>query len=98
WKLPLTELPKLSTADRVNLLADSWALVQANRAPLSLYLDLVEKLPTNDELAEREQIMLVFDFIDRLLIGQPQRELFQKYARSVLQPSFEKVGWEPKRG
>ena len=98
WKLLLGELPKLSSADRVNLLSDSWALVQADRAPLSLYLDLAEKLPTKDELAEREQIMHVFDFIDRLLASDPQRPEFQKYARSVLRPTFERVGWEPKRG
>ena len=30
--------------------------------------------------------------------GQPQREQFQKYARSILRPSFEQVGWEPKNG
>jgi aminopeptidase N len=98
WKLLLAHLPKLNSADRVNLLSDAWALVQAARAPLSLYLDLAEKLPTKDELAEREQIMHVFDFINRLLAGEPQRPDFQKYARSILRPSFEQVGWEPKRG
>ena len=98
WKLLLAELPKLSSSDRVNLLSDAWALVQANRAPLSLYLGLVEKLPGKTELAEREQIMHVFDFINRLLAGQPQREQFQKYARSILRPSFDEVGWEPKSG
>ncbi|MEY2558426.1 MAG: hypothetical protein QOE34_1851 [Verrucomicrobiota bacterium] len=98
WKLLLAELPKLSPADRVNMLVDAWALVQASRAPLSLYLDLVEKLPTKTELAEREQIMHVFDFINRLIAGQPQREQFQKYARSVLRPGFDQVGWEPKEG
>ena len=98
WKLLLADLPKLSATDRVNLLSDAWALVQANRAPLAHYLDLVEKLPTKTELAEREQIMHVFDFINRLLAGQPQRDAFQKYARSILRPSFERVGWEPKGG
>ena len=98
WKLLLGELPKLSSADRANLLLDAWALVQANRAPLSHYLELVEKLPTQDELAEREQVMHVFDFINRLLAGTPQREPFQKYARAILRSSFEQVGWEPKRG
>jgi aminopeptidase N len=98
WKMLLGELPKLSSADRVNLLSDAWALAQADRAPLSLYLDLVEKLPTKDELAEREQIMHVFDFINRLLAGEPKRPEFQKYARSILRPSFELVGWEPKKG
>ena len=52
--------------DRVNLLSDAWAFVQANRAPLSLYLELIEKLPTRTELAEREQIMTAFDYINRL--------------------------------
>jgi aminopeptidase N len=55
-------------------------------------------LPTKTELAEREQIMHVFDFINRLIAGQPQREQFQKYARSVLRPGFDQVGWEPKEG
>src|SRR3954462_3958185 len=98
WKLLLADLPKLSVPDRVNLLSDAWALVQANRAPLSLYLDLVEKLPTKTELAEREQIMHVLDFTNRLLAQSPQREQFRKYARMVLRPSFDAVGWDPKPG
>jgi aminopeptidase N len=98
WKLLLADLPKLSVADRVNLMTDAWALVQANRAPMSLYLDLVEKLPTKTELAEREQIMHVFDFNNRLLAKTPQREQFQKYARLILRPSFDAVGWDPKSG
>ncbi|MEP6699623.1 MAG: M1 family metallopeptidase, partial [Verrucomicrobiota bacterium] len=98
WQLLLAELPKLSVPDRVNLLVDAWALVESERAPLSLFLDLVEKLPTRDELAEREQVMLVFYWIDRLLVGDPQREAFQKYARSILRRSFDAVGWEPKSG
>jgi aminopeptidase N len=98
WKLLLAELPKLSVPDRVNLLSDAWALVQANRAPLSHYLGLVEKLPTKTELAEREQIIHVFDFTNRLLAAEPSREKFQKYARSILRPSLDEVGWEPKSG
>ena len=98
WKLLLAELPKLGSSDRVNLMNDAWALVQANRAPLSLYLGLVERLPGKTELAEREQIIHVFDFISRLLAGQPERDQFRKYARSILRPSFDQVGWEPKAG
>jgi aminopeptidase N len=98
WKLLVAELPTLSSADRVNLMNDAWALVQAGRAPLSLYLSLIEKLPSKTELAEREQIIHVFDFISRLLAGQPQRDQFQKYARSILRPSFDEIGWDPKSG
>jgi aminopeptidase N len=96
WNLLLQALPHLDVADRVNLLSDSWALVQANRAPVSLYFGLVEKLPASEDLAEREQIINVLDFINRLLIGNPEQQNFQGYAQSLLRPTFETLGWEPK--
>jgi len=98
WKLLLEALPKLGVEDRVNLLSDAWALVQADRAPISLYFGLVEKLPASTELAEREQIINVLDFINRLLVGSPEREKFQRYARSLLRPTFETLSWGPKEG
>ncbi len=99
WKLLVAELPKMSTPDRVNLLSDAWALVQANRAPLSLYLELVEKLPTRTELAEREQIMTAFDYINRLMIGDTRSESnFSNTRVPFLRPSFDEIGWEPKSG
>ena len=98
WKLLVEALPKLGVEDRVNLLSDAWPLVQAGRAPVSLYFGLVEKLPASTELAEREQIINALDFINRLLVGSPEREKFQRYARSLLRPTFETLGWEPKEG
>jgi aminopeptidase N len=96
WDILVASLGKLSVDDRVNLLSDAWALVQANRAPLSLYLGLVERLPSATELAEREQVISVVDYINRLFAGQPAREKFQRYARSILRPSFDALGWDPK--
>jgi aminopeptidase N len=97
WKLLLDALPKLSVADRVNLLGDAWAFVQANRTPLSTYFGLIERLPPGVELAEREQIINAFDYIDRLLSGNPAQEKFQNYARSILRPGFDQLGWAPKK-
>jgi aminopeptidase N len=94
--LLLGALKNLSVEDRVNLLTDTWALVQANRAPIVLYFELVEKLPPSTELAEREQIIHVLDFINRLLSGSPEREKFQRYARLLLRPTFDAVGWDVK--
>jgi aminopeptidase N len=96
WQLLLQALPKLGVEDRVNLMSDAWALVQAGRAPVSLYFGLLEKLPASTDLAEREQIIGVLEFIDRLLLGRPANEKFQQYARSLLRPIFEMLGWEPK--
>jgi aminopeptidase N len=97
WKALLGALAMLNLEDRVNLLSDSWALVQANRADVSLYLELIGKLPLGHELAERDQIVNAFDYINRLLIGEPAREKFQAYARSTLRPTFNDLGWEPKK-
>jgi len=96
WNLLLEALPKLGVEDRVNLLSDAWALVQADRAPVSLYFGLVEKLPASTDLAECEQIINVLDFINHLFAGNPEREKFERYARSLLRPTFEMLGWEPK--
>ena len=98
WNLLLQALPKLGVEDRVNLLSDGWALVQADRASVSRYFELVEKLPASTEIAEREQIINVVDFINGLLGPSPERERFQKYARSLMRPTFDTLGWEPKEG
>ncbi len=96
WQLLIQALPKLGVEDRVNLMSDAWALVQAGRAPVSLYFGLVEKLPASTYLAEREQIINVLDFVNGLLVGSSEHEKYQAYARSLLRPTFETLGWEPK--
>ena len=73
-------------------MSDAWALVQAGRAPVSLYFGLVEKLPASTDLAEREQIINVLDFVNGLLVGSSERERFQRYARSLLRPTFATLG------
>jgi aminopeptidase N len=50
------------------------------------------------QAAEREQIITVFDYINRLFIGHADREKFQRYARTVLHPSFDELGWDTKSG
>ncbi len=96
WELLLKAFPKLGTEDRVNLMSDACALVQSGRAPVSLYFGLVEKLPASTELAEREQIINVLEFVNGLLLGSSEREQFQRYAQSLLRPTFATLGWEPK--
>jgi aminopeptidase N len=96
WQLLFDEFPKLSAPDRVNLLCDTWSFVQANRAPLSLYFEAIQKLPATADLAEQEQVMNAFDYIDRLILGTPVRPSFQSHARSNFRPNFDKLGWDPK--
>src|SRR4030095_7354003 len=60
------------------------------------YCEWWEKLPPSPELAERELIIHVLDLINRLLSGSSEQQKFQRYARSLLRPAFEAVGWEAK--
>ena len=98
WKLIEAQLSRLSEADRVNLLADGWALVEADRKPLSHYLSLINQLLSDDQLAVDDQIIDTFTFINRLLVGDPLRPRFQQYARAVLRPAFNRISWEPEPG
>ena len=96
WKLLLKVAGGLSEPDRVNLLIDAWALVEANQRPLAHYLTLAEKVTEKDQLATFDQLIDTFTTINRLLAGDPIRPQFQQYARGILRPAFDRVGWEPK--
>ncbi|HEY2614267.1 MAG TPA: M1 family metallopeptidase [Chthoniobacterales bacterium] len=92
----ITSAPQLPEADKVNLLSDTWALVEADRKPISDYFKLAETLRDDDGLAVWEQITATLDYIDLLYIGNKERPAFQNYARSLVRPVFDRVGWEPK--
>jgi len=94
----LSSAPQLPEADQVNLVSDTWALVEADRRAIADYFKLVETLRGDDGLALWEQITTTLRFIDSLYIGNKERPTFQAYARSLLKPVFDRVGWDPKPG
>jgi aminopeptidase N len=98
WKLILGQIDRLSEADRVNLLIDAWALVEANRKPLLHYFALVKLVLRDDQLAVYDQVIDTLSFINRLFAGDPVRPAFQQFARLLLGSSFDRVGWDPKPG
>jgi aminopeptidase N len=84
----------LSPADRVSMLADAWALVEAGRAAPSSYLDLVERIASNDSPAVWAQIIRTLKEIDRLQRDRPERAAFQSYARARLRPVLGRMAWD----
>jgi aminopeptidase N len=91
----VTQLPE---ADKVNLVSDTWALVEANRGSISDYFKLIEALREENSLALWEQIIATLSSIDFLYLGNNERSAFQAYGRWLLKPVFDRIGWEPKRG
>jgi len=90
--------PQLPEADKVNLVSDTWALVEADRGPISDYFKLVKALREDNSLALWEQITATLSAIDFLYLGNNERAAFQAYGRSILKPIFGRIGWEPKKG
>ena len=86
----------LPPADRVNLLSDTWALVEAGRGSPDAYLDLVEQIG-DDSRPVWDQVMGVLKQIDRLQLNRPERAAFQAHARAKLRPVLDRITWDAPR-
>jgi aminopeptidase N len=91
-------LNAFSPADRLNLLDDSWAMVEAGRASTADYFGLVSALKGERTLAVWNQIAGTLGMIDDLEQAQPGRGAFRNYACALLQPELQRLGWEQKPG
>jgi aminopeptidase N len=84
----------MAPADRVNLLADGWALVEAGRAEPQSYLELIDDIGNDDNRAVWEQVIRTLSRLDRLARNRPERPALQSYARGKLRPVFDRLGWD----
>jgi aminopeptidase N len=86
-------LSKLSPEDRVNVLADSWALAVASRAEAQSWLTLVEALSPADHRAVWDQVVNSFSQLDHLSRDHA-RPALEAYMRAELRPVFDRLGWD----
>ena len=89
---------KLALADRVSLIADTWAAVLAGLSAPSVYLELTAQLFDETELAVWERVIESLRFIDDLYADPTQREAFRVYARPMLRSALNRLGWDPRSG
>jgi aminopeptidase N len=83
----------MAPADRVNLLADNWALVEGGRITADRYFRLVDAVVDDRNRAVLQQVISTVGRLDDLERGLPSRLAFQAYARSRLRPAFDRLGW-----
>ncbi len=88
----------MAPADRVNLLADNWALVEAGRITADRYFRLVDAVVDDRNRAVWERVTGTISRLDDLERGLPGRPAFQAYARSRLRPAFDRLGWDRAAG
>jgi aminopeptidase N len=91
-------VPHLAEVDRLNLLDDTWALVEAGRTPPADYLDLADAIADHPTPTELGQIIGVLGYIDTLERGTPNQAGFRAWAIRFLQPHLAPLGWDAKPG
>jgi aminopeptidase N len=88
----------MAPADRVNLLADNWALLQAGRMTAGGYFRLVDGVVDDRNRAVWEQVIRTIGRLDDLERSLPGRPVFRAYARSRLRPALHRLGWDRAAG
>ena len=89
----------LPVGDRIALLDDQWALVEAGSARLPSYLALAEAMGSEPRYAPWEQVEGALGAIERAERGKPGHDAFTAYARGILQAPFAapRLGREARR-
>ncbi len=87
---------QLDPADRANLLGDQFALFLAGRAELGTYLDMLPALKAETDIAVWQDTLSHLTRLDSLTRGSPVRAAFRAYARGLLRPEFDRLGWDAK--
>jgi aminopeptidase N len=86
----------MAPADRVNLIADSWALVESGRAEPQSWFELVEELGQDDSRTVWELLTRTFGRLDFLARDRAERPALRAYARGKLRAAFNRLGWDPR--
>ena len=92
------EITTLPATDQLNLLGDTWALVESGRVPAPVWLGLAEQLRASPSQPVWEDLLGSLSLIDRFELDQPGRRAWQAWAAQLLAPRLAVLGWEAKAG
>jgi aminopeptidase N len=87
-------LPLLDVADRLRLLSDTFAMVQAGRLDVTRYFVLAESLPGEADRSVWDQVISALGFVRDLMDDPADAEVLQAYIARLLQRPFARVGWD----
>ncbi|MBL9172088.1 MAG: M1 family metallopeptidase, partial [Verrucomicrobiales bacterium] len=91
--------PNLAAEDRVNLLCDAWALVEAGRGDVGAFLDLVAALgPEETSFVIWDTVIHDLGILNRMEKGKSGQPAFERWARERLKVPLQRLGWTPKPG
>jgi aminopeptidase N len=88
--------PSLPSGDRIALLDDQWALVEAEQQKIGAYLGLAVAMGADLNDRAWSQIVAALGEIETYERATPGHENFVLYARSLLKPVVAALGWDPR--
>ncbi len=86
----------LPSGDRIVLLDDQWALVESGQQDLPTYLKLASRMGTDLDQRAWSQVNEALGTIEHDMRGQPLHDAFAAYARSLVRPVADRLGWDPR--
>jgi aminopeptidase N len=86
----------IPNADKIAMLDDQWALVQARAAKLPTYLGLAESMGDGLDARAWQQITTSLGVIEHGERGTPGYKAFTAYARTLVGPVAKQLGWDSK--
>lgn len=86
------QVQQLPEATRVKLLTDTWALVTADRLPLVSYLSLVSQYQSEPRLAIWNALLSRLGALERIVTGQPEHPLLQRYINELIASKLNSLG------
>jgi aminopeptidase N len=84
---------ELPHGDKIALLDDQWALVQAGKATLSAYLSMAAAMGSDLDSRSWQQIAAALSTVEYDVRGSAGHDAFAARARSIIQPVMQRLGW-----
>jgi puromycin-sensitive aminopeptidase len=97
FKNAITSL-EMSAPDRLGLQGDAFALTRARLLPATQFLDLAQAYINETEFAVWVDFGANLRKLSSLLANEPCHKQFQTFARNLLKPISQQIGWEPQAG
>jgi aminopeptidase N len=88
----------LPDGDKIALLDDEWALVLSEHEELAAYLSLATSMGGDSDTRAWTQIAAALGTIEYAERGAAAHDAFAAFARSVIRPMADRLGWDTKDG
>ena len=90
-----TGLSSLEPVERFGLVDDAWAAVVAGGLPAAEFLQMATGLRDETDLHVWQAIISALGWLDRFVEGR-HREGLRRYVCDLINPTLERLGWEPR--